>query len=236
MKWTIAMKNVLNALLLFFISMHNLNCQTDRSAMMTKTINPALPTIGVLIFEEFLANEVVAPMDVFAKTDSTGKILFNVVLIAKEDKVYLSEEGLKVLPDFTIRNAPHLNVLVVPSSNHPEKQIQDQDLIGFIKAQNQSTEYIASHCAGAFMLGESGVADNKKIVTYPSGTDKLQKAYPKLLVMDDNVVSVVKDGKIISSNGNLVSYRASLDLLELMTSPAHRRYVEEQLLMNKLKE
>jgi hypothetical protein len=54
--------------------------------------------------------------------------------------------------------------------------------------------------------------------------------------MDDNIVSVVKDGKIISSNGSLVSYLASLDLLELMTSPAHRKYVEEQLLINKLKE
>lgn len=86
------------------------------------------------------------------------------------------------------------------------------------------------------MLGESGVADDKKIVTYLSGADKLQKAYPKLLVMNDNIVSVVKDGKIISSNGSLVSYPASLDLLELMTSSAHRRYVEEQLLMDKLKE
>jgi transcriptional regulator GlxA family with amidase domain len=230
------MKNVLKALILFFISAHHFNCHTDRPAIMTKAINTALPTIGILIFEEFLANEVVAPLDVFTKTDSTGKTLFNVVLVAKEDKIYLSEEGLKVLPDFTIRNVPHLNILVVPSSNHPEKQINDQDLIDFIKDQNKSTDYIASHCAGAFMLGESGVADNRKIVTYLSGADKLQKAYPKLLVMDDNIVSVVKDGKIISSNGSLVSYLASLDLLELMTSPAHRKYVEEQLLINKLKE
>jgi len=202
---------------------------------MEKIIDSKLPTIGILIFDEFLTNELVAPMDVFTKKDSSDKPLFNVIVIAKEEKVYISEEGLKVLPDFTIKNTPELNVLVVPSSNHPEKQTQDKELIAFIRKENETTDYMASHCAGAFMFGESGVADNKKIVTYCSGSEKLQHDYPKLLVMNDAVFSVVRDGKVISSNGNLVSYIASLDLLDLMTSADHRKYVEEILLLDKIK-
>ncbi len=202
---------------------------------MTRQVLTELPTIGILIFDEFITNEVVAPMDVFTKKDTTGKPLFNVILISAENKVYESEEGLKVLPDFTIANTPKLNVLVLPSSNHPEKQTNDKVLIDFIKEQNKTTEYIASHCAGAFMLGESGIAENKEVVTYCSGSETLQQQYPKLLVMDDKKVAIVHDGKLISSNGNLVSYIASLDLLELMTSPAHRKHVEDELLNNKLK-
>lgn len=202
---------------------------------MKKTIDPLLPTIGILIFDEFLTNEVVAPMDVFTKKDASDRKLFNVVLVAKEDRVYLSEEGLRVLPDVTFTDVPSLNVLVVPSSNNPDRQVRDKELIDFIRKQNETTDYIASHCAGAFMLGESGVAENLQVVTYCSGSEKLQADYPKLLVMDDTIVSVIKDGKIISSNGNLVSYIASLDLLEVMTSTTHREYVEEQLLLNKLK-
>ncbi|MBC8046348.1 MAG: DJ-1/PfpI family protein [Fimbriimonadaceae bacterium] len=204
--------------------------------MITKTIDTTLPTIGILIFEEFLTNEVVAPMDVFTKKDIGGKQLFNVILIAKEDKIYISEEDLKVLPDFTINNTPELNVLIVPSSNHPDKQINDTVLINFIKEHGKTADYIASHCAGAFMLGEAGVADNKKIVTYETGSAALQKQYPKLLVMDDEIVSVVQDGNMITSNGGLVSYIASLDLLEQMTNNTQRKYVEEQLLINKLKQ
>jgi transcriptional regulator GlxA family with amidase domain len=201
---------------------------------MQKTIDTKLPTIGILIFDEFLTNEVVAPMDVFTKKDTLGKSLFNVILISKEENVHTSEEGLKIIPDFTIYNTPKLNVLIVPSSNHPENQTNDKVLIDFIKRENEITDYMASHCAGAFMLGESGVADNKQIVTYCSGSVKLQHDYPKLLVKDDKKVSVVRDGRIISSNGNLVSYIASLDLLELMTSTAHRKHVEGELLINKL--
>lgn len=203
---------------------------------MTATLDTTLPTIGILIFEGFLTNEVVAPLDVFTKRDSDGEKLFNVVLVAKEDKVYISEEGLKVLPDFIIGSTRNLAVLVVPSSNNPDAQTEDTTLINFIKEQNKTTAYIASHCAGAFMLGKSGVADHKEIVTYCSGSDALQKQYPNLLVLDDTKVSVAQDGKIISSNGNLVSYLASLDLLEQMTNAGHRKRVEKQLLLHKLKE
>lgn len=202
---------------------------------MSEKIDSNLPTIGILVFEGFLTNEVVAPMDVFTKKDSTGKNLFNVTLIAKEEKIYRSEEGLRILPDFAIPNSPELSVLIIPSSNNPDNQVRDTALINFIKKQDKTTDYIASHCAGAFMLGESGVANNKEIVTYPSGSTQLQADYPELLVMDDNIISVAKDGKFITSNGNLVSYLASLDLLEQMTSKEHRESVENELLINKLK-
>lgn len=202
--------------------------------IMTKTIDPNLPTIGVLIFDGFLSNEVVAPLDVFTKKDSNDKALFNVILIAKEDKIYSSEEGLKVTPDFTIQNTPKLNVLVVPSSMNPEKQTNDTALIDFIRTQNKTTEYTASHCAGAFSLGKAGVADGKKIVTYCEGAGDLQKEFPKLIVQDDKVVKVARDGKIITSNGNLVSYLASLDLLEIMTNSKQRKKVEDEILISKL--
>lgn len=222
-------------LLLMLAACENNFSQNLKTRSMEKKMDPSLPTIGILIFEGVLTNEVVAPLDVFAKQDSAGNTLFNLALIAKEDRLYTTEEGLKISPDFIISHTPDLDVLVVPSSNDPDQQVKDSVLINFIKEQNQTTDYIASHCAGAFMLGESGVADNKEIVTYYYGSETLQRAYPNLIVMDDKVVSVVKDGKFISSNGNLVSYIASLDLLEQMTSAAHRKHVEEQLLINKLK-
>jgi transcriptional regulator GlxA family with amidase domain len=202
---------------------------------MEKQLNHDLPTIGILIFNGFLGNEVMAPLDVFTKADTAGNKLFNVILIAKEDRIITSDEGLKVLPDFTIANSPRLNVLVVPSSMNPANQVNDEALVNFVKRQNETSDYTASHCAGAFMLGASGVANGKKVVTYCGGSETLQQDYPKLLVQDDAVVKVVQDGKIISSNGNLVSYLASLDLLEKMASPAHRKHVENELLIHKLK-
>lgn len=202
----------------------NTNKQTDN-----------LPIIGILIFDGFLTNEAVAPLDVFSKKDSTGKKLFNVVLIAKENRPYTSEDGLRVLPDFDFENCPSLKVLVVPSSMNPDHQVNDRQLVAFVKKISDSTDYTASHCAGAFILGASGVAAGKKMVTYCGGAEALQMNYPSLLVQDDTTTATMRDGRIFSSNGNLVSYISSLELLEELTSIEHRQHVEAELLIHKLK-
>lgn len=205
-------------------------------AEMKKTINESLPTIGILIFEGVIMNEVMAPLDVFSKTTPEGVSLFNVVIIAKENKTYQSAQGLNIVPDYTIDNTPELKVLVVPSSYTPSEQTSDQALVEFIKKQNQTTDYIASHCAGAFLIGETGIANDKEIVTYVSGGESLKAAYPDLKVADDSQIAVVEDGKFISSNGNLVSYIASLDLLEKLSSNKQRKYVEKSLLIDRLRD
>lgn len=202
---------------------------------MQKQINPKIPTIGILIFEGFLINEIAAPLDVFTRSDLDGNTLFNVVTLAKESKTYVSEEGLSIVPDMLIEKAPDLKVLIIPSSFRPDLQVADSALIQFIRKQNESTDYIASHCAGAFMLGQSGIANDKKIVTYVGGAESLQENYPALHVQNDEEVDYILDGKIMSSNGSLVSYPASLALLEKLTNAEQRAHVENELLYHKLK-
>lgn len=212
------------------------NTNNLKQEVMHKTIDNNLPTIGILIFEGVIINEVVAPLDVFSNTDINGKNLFNVITIATENKTYNSAHGLQIKPDYLVKNVSELKVLVVPSSYTPSNQTNNKKLINFIKEQNKSTDYIASHCAGAFLIGEAGIADDKEIVTYVNGGKSLQTDYPNLKVADDESVSVVEDGKFISSNGSLVSYVASFDLLEKLTSKEHRKFVESSILFNKLKD
>ncbi|WP_372801626.1 DJ-1/PfpI family protein [Lutibacter sp.] len=212
------------------------NAKTSKQEKMTeKLINKNLPTIGILVFDGVIINEVVAPLDVFSNPDIQGRHLFNVITIAAENKVYESAQGLRITPDYLINAIPNLKVLVVPSSYNPSDQTSNKKLVDFVKEQNKTTDYIASHCAGAFLIGESGIADGKEIVTYCGGGESLQSIYPNIMVADDNKVSVVQDGKFISSNGSLVSYIASFDLLEKLTSLDHRKFVEKAILFDRLK-
>jgi transcriptional regulator GlxA family with amidase domain len=209
---------------------------SNQEKMIEKPIDQNLPTIGILIFEGVIINEVVAPLDVFSNPDTNGKHLFNVITIATENKTYNSAHGLKITPDFVIKNVPNLKVLVVPSSYNPADQTSDKKLVDFVKNQNKTTDYIASHCAGAFLIGETGIADNKEIVTYVTGGESLKASYPNLTVADDSKIAVVQDGKFISSNGSLVSYIASFDLLEKLTSREHRKFIESSILFDRLKD
>lgn len=200
-----------------------------------KKIDENLPIIGLLMYDDVLTTELTAPMDVFTKHTEDGKKLFNVITIAETYDFIVSEEGLKMFPDYTIENAPQLDVLIVPSAYDMTLQVKNKNLVNFIKAQNSNTKYTVSNCGGATLIGESGVADGKKIVTWIGGGEDLQKNYPNLKVQNDDKVSFVEDGKFLSSNGNLASYISSLELLEKMTSVEHRKFVESYLYLDRLK-
>lgn len=202
-----------------------------------KPFNPDLPTIGLLTYNGVLQTEVTATSDVFAKPDGPeGKQLFNVITIAETNNPITTEEGLKLLPDFTFENCPKLTALFVPSAYDMYAQVHNPKIVEFIKQRDKETQYTVSNCAGAQLIGASGIADGKKIVTYIGGGEQLQKDYPNLLVQDDSKLSYVEDGKYSSSNGNLTSYITALKLLEKMTSTAHRKFVESYLYLDRLQE
>lgn len=204
---------------------------------LTKHLKPfkeELPTIGLLMYNGVLQSEVIATSDVFAKLTQDGKRLFNVVTIAETENPITTEEGMKFVPDYTFEDCPKLEVLFVPSAYDMYAQVHNNRIVDFIKEKNKETRYTVSNCAGAQLIGQSGIADGHKIVTWIGGGKQLQKDYPNLEVQNDSLVTLVEDGKFISSNGNLTSYISALELLEKMTSREHRKFVESYLYLDRL--
>ena len=208
--------------------------KTDTLTKHLKPFNPKLPTIGLLMYNGVLQSEVIASSDVFAKANEDGKQVFNVVTIAETENPITTEEGMHFVPDYTFKNSPKLTALFVPSAYDMYAQVHNEKIIDFIKEKNMETEYTVSNCAGAQLIGKSGIADGKKIVTWIGGGEQLQKDYPKLKVQNDSLVTFVRDGKLLSSNGNLASYISALELVEIMTNKEHRKFVESYLYLDRL--
>ncbi|MEZ5003211.1 MAG: DJ-1/PfpI family protein [Chitinophagales bacterium] len=201
-----------------------------------KSLVENLPTIGLLAYEGVLMTEVTAPMDVFTKLDTAGNQLFNVIVIAETLEPIVTEEGLKIVPDYTFNTSPPLDALFVPSAYDMYTIIRNEEIISFIQEQNKLVDYVVSNCAGAQLIGQSGIAKGKKIVTWIGGGHQLQIDYPDLLVQDDASVTYVEDGKFSSSNGNLASYISSLELLEKLTDENHRKFVKSYLYLDRLQQ
>jgi len=199
-----------------------------------KQINDSLPIIGLLMYNGVLTTEVTATADVFTKPTPDGKKLFNVITIAETTDPIISEEGLKIVPDYTFENCPKLDVLFVPSAYDMYAQVHNPKIVNFIKEQNKNTKYTVSNCAGAHLIGKSGIADGKKIVTWIGGGEELQKNYPNLKVQNDSVVRYVEDGKFLSSNGNLISYVSALNLLKKMIGQEQVDFVESYIYLKEL--
>ncbi len=206
----------------------------DTLATYIKPFRTDLPTIGLLMYNGVLQSEVIATSDVFAKPSEDGIQLFNVITIAETEKPITTEEGMKFVPDYTFENCPKIEALFVPSAYDMYAQVHNDRIVNFIKEKNQETKYTVSNCAGAQLIGKSGIADGHKIVTWIGGGEQLQNDYPNLNVQDDSLITYVKDGKFLSSNGNLASYISALNLVELMAGRGHRKFVESYLYLERL--
>jgi transcriptional regulator GlxA family with amidase domain len=200
-----------------------------------KPFDSELPTIGLLMFNGVLQSEVIATSDVFSKPTRDGKQLFNVISIAETKSPITTEEGMHFIPDYTFENCPTITALFVPSAYDMYAQVHNKNIVEFIREKNSETLYTVSNCAGAQLIGKSGIADGHKIVTWIGGGEQLQKDYPNLKVQNDSLITFVEDGKFSSSNGNLASYISALKLLEKMTGPEHRKFVEGYLYLDRLR-
>ncbi|MBG6133379.1 transcriptional regulator GlxA family with amidase domain [Aquimarina sp. EL_43] len=210
--------------------------KTDPQAKYLKPFKTDLPTIGLLMYNGVLQGEVIATSDVFAKPTIDKEQIFNVITIAETENPIITEEGIRIVPDYSFENCPKLTALFIPSAYDMYAQVHNDKIVDFIKEKNNETKYIVSNCAGAQLIGKSGIADGHKIVTWIGGGKQLQKDYPNLKVQNDSLVTFVEDGKFSSSNGNLASYVSALNLLEKMTSREHKEFVISYLYLDRLQD
>src|SRR4051812_44751292 len=170
-------------------------------------------TIGIIVFDEVLTAEVMGPAEVFGIASKSKALAGSkVLLIGIEPQPSIrTDEGIRLLVDATIADDLALDVLFVPGANDVTGLLQHEKLNAFIQKQEKSVEWLGSACAGAFVLGNSGVLDGKQETSWFGGETSLQAQFPAIQVIHDR--PVVLDQRRITANGGLVSYRAALVLL-----------------------
>src|SRR5271154_7197186 len=166
-------------------------------------------TVGILTLDGIYITETAGALDVYHHV-SADKI--RVVLISDTDKPQKTYEGMPFQANYTIDNAPKLDVLVVPSgAGSLDKDLKNQRVVAWVKEAAKSAQYVTSNCEGAFVLATAGLLDGKNVTTFPTDRADLQKRFPKANVKDQRVVV---DGNLVTSAGGLASYEGSLWVVE----------------------
>lgn len=204
------------------------------SGMIFSQISVAGSKIGILVFDNVLTSDVTAPIEVFgAATKKSWFSNYEVVVIAVDNKEITTEEGLKMIADKTISDAPDIDVLLVPSAYDMSPYLKNKKLIKYLKQTAKQVKWLGSNCSGAFLLAEAGLLDNRNATTWAGGESDLQSQYPKVKVKFNQ--NVVIDKKIITSNGGAVSYQSALLLLEKLSSKKTAIEIAESIQLPRLK-
>lgn len=198
-----------------------ISCQQERKINETETDSPVLPTrelnAAFLIVDGVYNSELIAPMDVLHHTVFHVDPGISVFTVAQCKEAITTFEGLRIMPDYSFLtdSLPTIDILVVPSAQHSmDSDLENEQLISFVRKTGKQAAYFMSLCDGAFVLAKAGLLEQHESTTFPGDISKFRERFPSLKVHEN--VSFVHDRKAITSAGGAKSYDPSLYLVEYL--------------------
>lgn len=131
------------------------------------------------------------PMEVFAYAG------FEVFTVSKTKEPIVSQGILKIIPDYSIEDAPQADVLAFFGGNGSGAS-KDKVVTDWVRSQ-EGIEYYFSVCTGAFILGEAGILKGKTATTFHDALDSFEENFPDTKVLKD--VRFVDNGRVITTAG-----------------------------------
>jgi transcriptional regulator GlxA family with amidase domain len=144
------------------------------------------------------------PMEVFSYAG------FDVSVVSKTKDPIVSQGILKILPDYSIDDAPQADILAFFGGN-AGAAANDSLVVRWLQHMTVP-DYYFSVCTGAFIMGKAGLLDDLTVTTFHESIENLQKAVPKAKVLAN--VRFVDNGRVITTAGISAGIDGALHLVE----------------------
>ena len=162
--------------------------------------------IGLLLFPRLTQLDLTGPYEVFANTPGA-----TVHLIWKTRDPVAAITGMKITPDTTFDDCPQLDVICVPGGSGVAEQMEDPEVLDFLRRQATAARYVTSVCTGALVLGAAGLLKGKRATTHWASHDFLAT-----LGAIPTQGRVVRDGNIFTGGGVTAGIDFALTLVAEM--------------------
>ena len=172
---------------------------------------PIIPTerpllLGGLIFPGLDQCDFTGPFEALSRVPNS-----HFLTLWKTLEPIADVQGLRLLPDTTLVEAPQLDVLLVPGGKGQEALMEDEVVLEFIRRQAAAATYVFSVCTGALICGAAGLLQGKQATTHWSALEVLP--YYGATVSSERVVV---DGALLTTGGVTAGIDGSLQLAALL--------------------
>lgn len=154
-------------------------------------------TFGFLIFDDVEELDFIGPWEIIKIWSEHFGGPEQVFSVSQNGGLIKCSRGLRVHADDDFAHCPPLNYLLVPGGVGRKREVNNPDLIEFIRTQAANAQYILSVCTGSFLLQKAGLLVDHKATTYWSALEELQQ-FDELKVVQERYV---QDGKIWTAGG-----------------------------------
>lgn len=186
-------------------------------------------TVAILIFDGVELLDFAGPAEVFIV--ASQRTPFRVVTVAPSGELIKTMGGITVKPDFSFKDAPVADILVIPGGN---TQSVKKDGVEWIRRSAKSAEIVMSVCFGAFLLAEAELLDGIKATTHQWGINGLKKSAPKCKVVSDQ--RFVDSGKIITTAGVTAGIDGAIHVVQRLAGADVAKWTAESWMEHRSQE
>ncbi|WP_349261561.1 DJ-1/PfpI family protein [Actinocrinis sp.] len=159
------------------------------------------------IFPEFTALDAIGPYEVLRMLPDT-----EVTFVAKAGGVVRTESGVVGLhADASLDEVGSADILVVPGGWGTRALTRDEEMLGWVRAIHETTQWTTSVCTGSLVLAAAGLLDGLDATTHWSAVETLEKLGARY-----TAERVVRQGKIVTAAGVSSGIDMALTLVGLI--------------------
>ena len=179
------------------------------------TLNPLTPPangsipVAFLISEGAVVIDFCGPWEVFERATIPGRKFdaFSLYTVAETATPILASGGLKIIPAYTIADAPPPRVIVIPAQSPASEATK-----AWIRNATRSTDVTMSVCTGAFVLASTGLLNGKPATTHHGAYVDLAMQYPDIHV--ERGARFVETGNLATAGGLTSGMDLALRMVE----------------------
>lgn len=178
-----------------------------------------MPTVLVPLAQGCEEIEAVTVIDILRRAG------IKVVSAGLDKQPVRASRGTVLIPDTTLASALEqtYDMIVLPGGQPGSNNLKaDARILELLKKMAKADKYIAAICAAPSVLAAAGLLDGKLATSFPGALD----AFPKVR---QQAMSIVEDGKFITSRGPGTAMDFALTLVERLSGKDKRREIESSL-------
>ena len=171
--------------------------------------------ITFLFYEGMTTLDIIGPHEVLAHLPDV-----TIQRVAKQAGPVQAGFGLELTAEYALSQIIQTDILVVPGGGSATSLRHEPEIIRWIKAIHQTTQWTTSVCTGSLILGAAGILQGKQATSHWAVLDRLN-LWGAIPVSQ----RVVEDGKIITAAG----VSAGIDMALLLAAKVAGQQVAETL-------
>jgi transcriptional regulator GlxA family with amidase domain len=192
--------------------------RSTRASTGSTTAGSALPRpdkpvpVAFLLGEGATMIDFSGPWEVFQDAFVADVPGFELFTVAAGPEPIRASGGMKIVPDYTLENAPTPKVIVIPAQAGGRQPVAGSPKVAWLKAQHATADVIMSVCTGAFLLAQTGLLSGLSATTHHSFLDDFAKQYPSVRLLKNQ--RFVENGKLMTTGGLSSGIEGALRIVE----------------------